>query len=320
MVLAGDERRANDLLAEIVVAELQGHGLTAAGWAASRVAPAPFAAALLDRVADEPALLRDGDVPLGPRALAEGPLIAATGDLDTAIERLEHAVADGDARAPLWGALARLELARVLRCRAAVGAFDPEGDAAAVRPLAQAAGLFFRAGGYRSLATRLAATLDPAPSSRPLGAPTVARLSRGANWSVGFGVMAPVTVPAAKGLLALRYLVDHAGLGVPATILDTVADGRTPAFSPASLAVAIERDGEELLVELSDEAIRTRVDKLLRRTIARLADAHPLLGDHLRGSVRIGQLCRYEPTPGSPITWRTGDGSGFASVGVSASS
>ena len=56
----------------------------------------------------------------------------------------------------------------------------------------------------------------------------------------------------------------------------------------------------------SPEAERARVNvtRTLRATIERIAPAAPLAAAHLRGSIRTGAACRYQPAPGGPARWR----------------
>ncbi|MEO0495293.1 MAG: hypothetical protein AAF081_17945, partial [Actinomycetota bacterium] len=277
--------------------ELSGNALSAGAWAVSRVGSAPLASAFLARLADEPAMLLAGDVPLGPRALAEGPLLAAAGDLRGAADRLRDAIEAGDRRAPLWGALARTELARVLRCRAAVDAASDDDLHASIRRLEQSALLFFRAGGYAALASRLEP--DPQPAVDLIGSPMVGVLVAGDWWTVGFGVMAPVEVPASKGLLALRHLVRSPGRPTPVSALDRIADG-------AEAALVLSPSDQAAVEALRpDDATRSRVGKLLGRTRDRLAEIHPLLGAHLRATLTLGDLPRYDPPADPAVWWRT---------------
>ncbi len=46
-----------------------------------------------------------------------------------------------------------------------------------------------------------------------------------------------------------------------------------------------------------DEAERARiaVGKAIRRTLARVHEADPVVGEHLRDTVRTGMLCSYRP-------------------------
>ena len=75
-------------------------------------------------------------------------------------------------------------------------------------------------------------------------------------------------------------------------------------------AEALSREREALLAELSattglggrlrvagspTERMRKAVTYRIRHAIARIADAHPELGRHLRASVRTGTWCSYSP-------------------------
>ena len=52
-----------------------------------------------------------------------------------------------------------------------------------------------------------------------------------------------------------------------------------------------------------DDSNRSRVTKLLRRTIAKVGESHRLLGDHLDGAIRTGHVCRYVPTSEVEVCW-----------------
>lgn len=304
LVAEGREREALTLLEAAEPDMLEPQELAAAAWVAARIGTAPTAVALLDALAGLPDFLATDDVPLGPKALVEGPLVAATGDLERARARLAEAVTAGDARAPLWGALARMELARVAACAGAVPCTDEAHDhGQAVAQLVGAAGLFFRAGGHRALLERTQRILDPGDPS-PLGAPTTGRLRPGRRWRVGFGVTGDVSVRNAKGLVALRHLVQHPGRTVPALVLDRLAGVDDPGELDALADALHDADEAAIRDRLMDDGVRSRVGKLLTRTIARLDDAHPLLGAHLRATVHTGHSCRYQPPAGpASVGW-----------------
>jgi hypothetical protein len=80
---------------------------------------------------------------------------------------------------------------------------------------------------------------------------------------------------------------------------------------------ALNREREALLAELSaatglgrrprvagspTERMRKAVTYRIRHAIARVADAHPELGRHLRASVRTGTWCSYAPE--HRVAWR----------------
>lgn len=270
-----------------------------AAWAASRVGGSIVPAAL-DRLASDTSEFLDDELPIGPRRLYVGLLHAAQGDVASAIDELHAAVVVGDARAPLWGALCRLELGRVLRTAEAV----PISGVPSSGPVLTAARTFFTAGGYRSLVGRV----DDA------GAPVPACIELGPSGRVGFGVQPLVGVRGSKGLIALRYLIDHGNRVVPAAELAAVVDGREVPADLADLAAtwALGADDPESRLAGANEAIRgvlfddptrSRMTKLLRRTIAKLSESHRLSAMHLDASIVTGHGCRYRPT-GAAVHWR----------------
>lgn len=93
------------------------------------------------------------------------------------------------------------------------------------------------------------------------------------------------------------------------------ADARSDAASARKLAT--ERD--TLIAELrrasglggrtrraSDATERSRINvtRNVRRTIEQITVVAPTVGLHLAASVRTGTVCRYEPAPGGPDSWR----------------
>jgi hypothetical protein len=121
--------------------------------------------------------------------------------------------------------------------------------------------------------------------------------------------------------------------GLPAADVGPVADRRalaayrerlrridaelSEAGPGAADAAALDREREALLAELSaatglggrprvagsaTERMRKAVTYRIRHAIARIADAHPDLGRHLRASVRTGTWCGY--TPERRVGWR----------------
>jgi hypothetical protein len=43
--------------------------------------------------------------------------------------------------------------------------------------------------------------------------------------------------------------------------------------------------------------------KAVKAALARIAAAHPELGQHLAATVRRGYVCMYRPDPQAPIPW-----------------
>lgn len=274
--------------------------LVARVWAASRVGPAGTVEALADEVARLPdGFVRDGEVPLCPRSQLDGLLAAARGDLGCAADALRRAAEEGDRRAPVWGALARLELGRVLR---ASGTDTPDS-----RRALTSAVTFFVAGGYQHLAAR-AHTAQQPPAADDVAAPGLGHLVAGARWNLGFGVVPAVEVPETKGLRALAHLVANGHRSVPAVELDRVLAGTSGARLGVLDAMDLDRllrdtaEPSDLRRLLMDDRVRSRISKLVSRTIAKVADVHPHLGEHLAGTVSTGYLCRYRSV--GQVVWR----------------
>jgi tetratricopeptide (TPR) repeat protein len=73
----------------------------------------------------------------------------------------------------------------------------------------------------------------------------------------------------------------------------------------AELARAFGLGGRARPAASSSERARGSVTRAIRYALARIADQHPALADHLVRTVRTGTYCAYEPDPRAPITWRT---------------
>ncbi len=302
--LIGNSSPARCALAEVDVAAIGPADLAAAAWAASRVG-GPTLAPLLGRLEALTDDFINGAAPVGPTTLFTGMLRGTAGDVEGAVADLETAVEIGDVRAPIWGALGRLELGRVLWMAEAV----PLGDFGSARPTLTAARTFFAAGGYVSLSQRVAEASAPVRATLQLGRPCI----------VGFGVQPVVEVRASKGLTALHHLVANSERVVTAAELSVVVDGgdaaELAALMPDAWRQLSDRAGEHDLKRAADDAsvalrrvffddsTRSRVSKLLRRTIEKLSESCPALGWHLQASVRTGHGCRYCPT-GEHVSWQ----------------
>ena len=92
----------------VVECDWTAQGMAATAWAVSRVGHRGVATALGSQLIGG-GFLFEGDVPVAPVALARGLVSVATGRLDQADVHLIEAIETGDRRAPVWGALARLE-------------------------------------------------------------------------------------------------------------------------------------------------------------------------------------------------------------------
>ncbi len=305
--LAGALGEARSALERSVELQWTKQGLAAAIWTASRVGSPE----VLERLSAElgvfdAGFVVDGDVPLGARSMFEGLLLAATGQLSGANERLSEAARMGDERAPVWGALARVELGRVRSTLADLAGGE------AVRQDARrsllTAQTFFAAGGFVHLATVARALMSPAA---PVDAavPGLGHLRLEQTWWAGFGVEPPRSVRKGKGLLALQYLIKHNGRRVPAVEIERVLNGESPTpLDQALIEQLMESQfadsgyADEVRRQLFDDRARSRVSKLLSRTMQRLSGEHRLLGEHLLDSIETGFACRYNPQ--TPIIWR----------------
>lgn len=298
----GNVAAARSELDGLVPAALSPGGAIIAAWAVSRVGPKPLAVELLERLLAVPAEFVVDPVPYGPTSLAIGQMHAVLGDLAAAAEELRTAVAVGDRRAPLWGALARVELARVLRCAEAVGAAAVSPRDGESERTVMAAQTFLTAGGYVALTRRLEADVIGTNS----GGPTRGVLIPGERWTVSFGIEPVSSVRPSKGLTAIRHLVQHRHRSVPAVELARLLAGQSvdDLLEPG---VIDDVDGpqnvERLRSVFIDDGARSRVSKLLRRTIDKLGESHGLLAEHLDASVSTGYTCRYVAAGTREPTW-----------------
>ena len=66
---------------------------------------------------------------------------------------------------------------------------------------------------------------------------------------------------------------------------------------------AVPDDADVVRALLIDESARSRVTKLIRRTVAFLATRHRLIGEHLSVAVTTGHQCRYTPPGAGEVGW-----------------
>lgn len=303
LVLAGDPIAARAAL-DAAAADRDGsvQDLVSVIWAASRVgAPRPLLEAARqalddstrDAAAAGSSMAHEGGVVLGPTPLFRALLDSIDGCADRALDLARRAVELGDQRAPYWGAWTRLELARL-----AAGAIDvlaPEDARAAdrereARACLGAATLFFRSAGHDHMALRCA-ELDRRAPLGPVAAPGLGHLVReGDRWWVGVGVQPAVVVAHSSGMDALAHLVDQRGRAVPAVEIAAVLDGSD---RWERLVAETADDPAAFAEQVRDERARSRVAKLLRRTIESLSAEHAGLGAHLRERVQTGYVCEY---------------------------
>jgi hypothetical protein len=81
-------------------------------------------------------------------------------------------------------------------------------------------------------------------------------------------------------------------------------------------AESLRAEAEFLAAELSaagrgkrsashGERARTTVTKAIKTALERIAQAHPVLGRHLRATIKRGYFCSYTPDPRYPVRWET---------------
>ena len=96
---------------------------------------------------------------------------------------------------------------------------------------------------------------------------------------------------------------------VTAVELAGVLDGEEVGHLVAIARQEFLHDGHEAMTAdrlralFVDDATRSRVSKLIRRTIRNIADSHRLLAQHLSGSISTGNACRYVPAGSRDVVW-----------------
>jgi tetratricopeptide (TPR) repeat protein len=278
-----------------------------------------------------------GAVYIGPVARYLGLLAMTIGEDERALGHLETA----RSAAERMGArptvvLAALDAAEVLARRAAPG--DARRGRALVQRVEREAA---QIGMDRAVARAdaLLACLEESPRTArrttPAESPLRAVLRREQDvWLLEYGGRS-LCLQDAKGLHHLATLFEHPGTPVAALALSvgaTTGEQEPPAdVVPRALAedlreelaearayndperIARAREQLELIaagVAQADEAssaanerARVNVTRAIKAVVRRIAEQEPDLGHLLRGTVRTGTSCRYEPDPGVPLTW-----------------
>ena len=67
---------------------------------------------------------------------------------------------------------------------------------------------------------------------------------------------------------------------------------------------AVDFAGESAADPAAAERARMRVTKAIRNAVKRMEARDPSLGYHLRSAIKTGAICRYEPDPRSPMSWK----------------
>jgi hypothetical protein len=74
-------------------------------------------------------------------------------------------------------------------------------------------------------------------------------------------------------------------------------------FLVRELSRAIGLGGRDRRARAASERARAGVTRAIRQAIARLAEHHPELGEHLDRTIRTGTYCAYLPDPRATVDW-----------------
>jgi hypothetical protein len=74
-------------------------------------------------------------------------------------------------------------------------------------------------------------------------------------------------------------------------------------FLVRELARAVGLGGRDRRAASASERARVAVTRAVRQAIARIAEHHPQLGEHLSRTIRTGTYCAYFPDPRAPAGW-----------------
>ena len=268
----------------------------------------------------------------GPADEYLGRLAARLGQLDNAVAHFDRAAELAQRIGALpWLAQTLASRSRVLRARGSeMDLIRADGDLARARSIATRLGL-------RPLLTTLGAPGDEWVLERDDGDWILAAGSERARLRDvrGLHYLRLLVAAPGQGIAALDLVAEGAGLAAPASdpVLDDTArdayrqrlktlDEQLESADRAGdkdRAAVAEAERAALVGELrrgtglrgrtrahSDEAERARVNatRALWATVERVESAAPLVGAHLRASLRTGRFFQYQPAPGGPARWR----------------
>jgi len=279
-----------------------------------------------------------GAVYVGPVARYLGLLAMTTGEDERALAHLETArsAAERMGARPMV-VLAALDAAEVLARRAAPN--DAQRGRALVQRVAQDAaqmGMQRAVARADALLARLEEAARPALRRADGAQPLLAALRREQDvWLLEYDGRR-VCLQDAKGLHHLATLLEQPGTPVTALSLATSTNAKRERRAAALVAYRaqaqdlreelaeaqafndperISRAREQLELIAADvaqaddatsaegERARINVTRAIKAAVRRIAGQEPDLGHLLRGTVRTGASCRYEPDPGFPLTW-----------------
>ncbi|WP_369138339.1 transcriptional regulator [Modestobacter versicolor] len=267
-------------------------------------------------------------------ALARGRVALAAGDAAVAVGECERAVAGwGEVGAPYETAVARLVLAdahrrvgREVRAdleeRAARAALDRLGvrpPAGPLPPRPDGPRAAFRlAGDVRTVCfagfTVLLADLKGmhylarllAEPDREFHVLDLLGAEHGMPASAGRDDSGPVLDEQARAAYRRRLAEIDEDLAEAEALGDGGRSDRARAdrdYLVRELAGAFGLGGRRRALQSPSERARASVGRTLRYTVARIAEHHPALADHLHRTVRTGTYCSYRPDPGLQLRW-----------------
>ena len=278
-----------------------------------------------------------GAVYLGPVARYLGLLAMTTGEDERALGHLETArsAAERMGARPIV-VLTALDAAEVLARRAAGGDLQ-RARALVLRVADEAAHLGMD--GAVARADALLARLEETPraAQRPAGAPPRRAVLRREQdvWLLEYDGRS-VCLHDAKGLHHLATLLERPGAAVASLALaDAISGGGEEQTTALAAYRAQARELREELAEAqafndpervsrarerleliaadveradertsaASERARINVTRAIKAAVRRIAEQEPDLGHVLHSTVRTGTSCRYEPNPGTPLTW-----------------
>ena len=278
-----------------------------------------------------------GAVYLGPVARYLGLLAMTIGEDERALGHLETArsAAERMGARPMV-VLAALDAAEVLARRATPN--DAQRGRALVQRVARDAAQMGMGQAVARADSLLARLEDSArPALRRSGArPMRAALRREQDvWLLEYDGRS-ICLQDAKGLHHLAMLFEQPGTPVSALTLAAATSGQRA--RQAAALVAFRAQAQDLREELAEaqafndperisrarerleiiaedveraddatsaesERARINVTRAIKAAVRRIAEQEPDLGHLLRGTVRTGTSCRYEPDPGIALTW-----------------
>jgi hypothetical protein len=279
-----------------------------------------------------------GAVYLGPVARYLGLLAMTIGEDERALGHLETARSAAERMGARPAVVtAALDAAEVLARRGAPN--DAQRGRALVRRVHQDAAQMGMDGAV-ARADSLLERLDEGarPAARPAGGarPLRAALRREQDvWLLEYDGRS-VCLQDAKGLHHLATLFERPGASIAALTLAGATTAERDGHGAQVLAYQVRaRDLREELAEArafndperisrvreelerlaadvetadcstsaASERARINVTRAIKAAVRRIAEQEPDLGHLLRGTIRTGASCRYDPDPGIPLTW-----------------